>query len=24
APHQGGHYGGHHRQKSFGRMLFSS
>ncbi|MGW4231493.1 TFIIB-type zinc ribbon-containing protein [Streptomyces sp. NPDC004980] len=22
--HQGGHYGGHHRQKSFGRMLFSS
>jgi Zn-finger nucleic acid-binding protein len=20
----GGHYGGHHRQKSFGRMLFSS
>ncbi|MFD9287848.1 zf-TFIIB domain-containing protein [Streptomyces sp. NPDC060030] len=23
-PHQGGHYGGHHRQKSFGRMLFSS
>ncbi|WP_406413279.1 zf-TFIIB domain-containing protein [Streptomyces halstedii] len=24
APHQGGHYGGHHRHKSFGRMLFSS
>lgn len=27
APHQGGHgghYGGHHRQKGFGRMLFSS
>ncbi|WP_326696551.1 zf-TFIIB domain-containing protein [Streptomyces sp. NBC_01754] len=24
APHQGGHYGGHHRRKSFGRMLFSS
>jgi uncharacterized protein len=27
APHQGGHQGGHHgghRQKSFGRMLFSS
>lgn len=23
APHQGGHHG-HHRQKSFGRMLFSS
>ncbi|MFJ4965566.1 hypothetical protein EES43_03990 [Streptomyces sp. ADI96-02] len=23
APHQGGHYG-HHRQKGFGRMLFSS
>uniref|UniRef100_A0AAU3H178 Zf-TFIIB domain-containing protein n=1 Tax=Streptomyces sp. NBC_01401 TaxID=2903854 RepID=A0AAU3H178_9ACTN len=22
-PHQGGHYGGHHR-KGFGRMLFSS
>lgn len=22
--HQGGHYGGHHRQKGFGRMLFSS
>ncbi|MFD4034176.1 zf-TFIIB domain-containing protein [Streptomyces sp. NPDC058637] len=22
--HQGGHHGGHHRQKSFGRMLFSS
>ncbi|WP_338694509.1 zf-TFIIB domain-containing protein [Streptomyces sp. Q6] len=26
APHQGGHYGhqGHHRNKGFGRMLFSS
>ncbi|MEV0778788.1 zf-TFIIB domain-containing protein [Streptomyces sp. NPDC050433] len=23
APH-GGHHGGHHRQKGFGRMLFSS
>ncbi|MFF4589566.1 zf-TFIIB domain-containing protein [Streptomyces sp. NPDC000345] len=22
--HQGGHYGGHHRHKSFGHMLFSS
>ncbi len=24
APHHGGHHGGHYRQKSFGRMLFSS
>ncbi|MFJ8084575.1 zf-TFIIB domain-containing protein [Streptomyces sp. NPDC096205] len=24
AQHGGGHYGGHHRNKSFGRMLFSS
>lgn len=24
APHHGGHHGGHYRQRSFGRMLFSS
>ncbi|MER5361599.1 zf-TFIIB domain-containing protein [Streptomyces sp. NPDC002785] len=24
APQYGGHHGGHHRHKSFGRMLFSS
>ncbi|MFI9581666.1 zf-TFIIB domain-containing protein [Streptomyces sp. NPDC052236] len=24
APQHGGHHGGHHRQKGFGRMLFSS